>query len=87
MFFMITNVSGSGDTFTAGLASKLSMANRSSLTSNSLEEAIKYGLEAAQYSLRSKTAISKKLQPNLALSNWQTVNLTVDPIKASHKCN
>ena len=68
----VVNVSGSGDTFTAGVAKKLvNVGKRADLSSAVLEEAVMFGLEAAQYSLRSKTAISEDLCKDLEVSDWK----------------
>jgi len=51
----VVNVSGSGDTFTAGVSRILAgVGGREDLSSEVLEEAVCFGLEAAQYSLRAK---------------------------------
>ena len=75
----VVNVSGSGDTFTAGVARKLAdVGSRNDLSKEILEEAVCFGLEAAQYSLRSKTAISKELKKDLKTSEWKKTILAVE---------
>ena len=64
----ITNVSGSGDTFTGALVSKLA-------NNENLEVAIKYGLEAAQYSLRHEGSISDLISSDLYVSFWKSYEI------------
>lgn len=79
----ILNVSGSGDTFTGALSSVLfekyvklgekSVQHKfeSVLSNENLDAAVKFGLEAAQYSLRCNKPVSDKINKNLTVSDWK----------------
>ena len=57
----IMNVSGSGDTFTAGLAVKIMENKWQPGDLKNLDLAVKFGLESAQYSLRSFQTVSDRV--------------------------
>ena len=73
----ISNVSGSGDTLTGGFASRLAneilTKGDLELSPKILDAAVKFGLEAAQYSLRSEKPVSEKISTDLVpKSEWPT---------------